>query len=195
MKLDKSDAFLIHSVIFAYSNSDVTFSEEDAAHLEELQSRLRDFVLQESEHDDCGECSHDEDEQDEYDEDEDDEEEDDEEEDLEEEEEEEEDEEPIELYVTPKVASDLSQVKVEAPDGSTVSLEFEDVGEPDVVDVLIDDGAVIIDGVIKVTVSKDCIAVHDGDQWHPFKVSKVPKMWKKTFPVDMIVGFHAGDEK
>jgi hypothetical protein len=93
MKLDKSDAFLIHSVIFAYSNSDVTFSEEDAAHLEELQSRLRDFVLQESEHDDCGECSHDEDEQDEYDEDEDDEEEDDEEEDLEEEEEEEEDEE------------------------------------------------------------------------------------------------------
>jgi hypothetical protein len=172
----------------------VTFSEEDAAHLEELQSRLRDFVLQESEHDDCGECSHDEDEQDEYDEDEDDEEEDDEEEDLDDEEEEE-DEEPIELYVTPKVASDLSQVKVESPDGSTVSLEFEDVGEPDVVDVLIDDGAVIIDGVIKVTVSKDCIAVHDGDQWHPFKVSKVPKMWKKTFPVDMIVGFHAGDEK
>jgi hypothetical protein len=191
MKLDKSDAFLIHSVIFAYSNSDVTFSEEDAAHLEELQSRLRDFVLQESEHDDCGECSHDEedeqDEQDEYDDDDDD----DEEEDLDEEEVEE----PIELYVTPKVASDLSQVKVEAPDGSTVSLEFEDVGEPDVVDVLIDDGAVIIDGVIKVTVSKDCIAVHDGDQWHPFKVSKVPKMWKKTFPVDMIVGFHAGDEK
>lgn len=195
MKLDKSDAFLIHSVIFAYANSDVTFSEEDAAHLEELQSRLRDFVLQESEQDECVECSHDEDdeeENEEYDQEEDYDDEDDSDED---EDEDSESDEPIELYVTPKVASDLSKVKVVAPDGSTVSLEFEDVDESDVVDVLIDDGAVIIDGVDKVTVGKDWISVHDGDQWHPFKVSKMPKMWKKTFPVDMIVGFHAGDEK
>jgi hypothetical protein len=183
MKLNKSDAFLIHSVIFAYANSDVTFSEEDAAHLEELQSRLRDFVLQESEQEDCDECSHDEDEEEseEYDEEED--------YDDEEEEKDSESDEPIELYVTPKSASDLQPMKVLSPDGSVVRLEFEDVGETDIVDVLLDGGSVIIDSVDKVVVNADAASFYDGEQWHDFKIVRLPKSWKKTFTLNTVTGF------
>jgi hypothetical protein len=188
MKLDKSDAFLVYSVLFAYSNSDVTFSEEDAEHLEVLQTRLREYVLgreESDEHEECAECTHDEDEED-FD---------DEEEEEEEEEEDDDQNEPVELYISPSAASNLSPAKVVAPDGSTVSLEFEDVGEESTVDILVDDGAVILDGISKIMLKKEWVSVYDGEQWHPFKVVKLPKMWKKTFPSDMVVGFHGEDEE
>lgn len=183
MKIDKSDAFLIHSVLFAYSNSDVTFSEEDAQHLEELQTRLRDFVLGNEESCEDEDCDHDHDDSDEYEEEED---------DVEEEEDlDEEDDIPIEFYVSPKAAAELSPMKVTAPDGSTVQLEFEDVGEADTIDVLIDDGAIIIDSVDKVIITKGTASFFDGEQWHPFRVERLPKAWKKTFELDKVAGFRS----
>jgi hypothetical protein len=175
MKLDKSDALLIHSVLFAYGNSDISLQEDEAELYEDLQTRLKEFIVSEDNHErheDCDDC------EDPYE----DEDEDEEEEDVEES--------HVELYVTPKSVSELSPAKVISPDGSTVTLEFEDIGEPETVDVLVADGSIIIDGISKVVLNSENLALHDGEDWHQFKVQKLPKMWKKTFPFDVVVGFH-----
>jgi hypothetical protein len=95
----------------------------------------------------------------------------------------------------PAVASDLPPIKVMTPDGSTLSFEFEDIGEDEIVDVLIDEGSVIIEDVFKILNQTGTFQVYDGEQWHSFKVGKLPKAWKKAFPVGTIVGFHAEEEE
>lgn len=190
MKLEKSDALLLHSIVFAYVNSDVSLDFVDVQHLEDLQHRLSDYVtgsdatdpssVPDSDDDDYEE------EEDDYDE-----------EDEEEDEETEEEEDAVEhdFYVSCQAAGDLSPVKVVTPDGNKVSMEFEDVGDSDTVDVLVDDGTVIIDSVEAVTLSSQTISVYDGEQWHRFAVRKAPKSWAKLFPLDKVVGFEGGGEE
>jgi len=192
MKLEKSDALLLHSVVFAYVNSNVSLDFIDVEHLEDLQLRLSEFVTNDERHSD--ECNHDTDGE-EYDEvDEDDIDDDDDEDEDEDDEDEEPEESPIDLFVRPMNADALNQIKVKTPDGSTVFLEFEDVSEVKTVDALLDEGNVIIEGVLKVVVTDNDISLYDGEEWHDFKTVKLPKSWKKLFPLGKIVGFSEGEE-
>lgn len=181
MKLDKQDALLLHSIVFAYANSNVNLDFLDLQHLEDLQLRLSDFITHDNDNDSCSDhdCASDDeevDDEEEYDEDS-------------EEYEDDEDDKPVELYVTPERAASLSPIKVISPDGAEVSFEFEDIDEDDVVDALFDDGSVIIEDVFKLEVDEDSIRLHDGEEWHDFKVTKYPKSWKKVIPVGVVVGF------
>ena len=189
MKLDKSDALTIYSVVFHYLNT-TTPNHVDAEHLADIYDRLHDF-LSSDEHvchhgDEHGEETS-EDHEDDYEE----------EDDWEDEDEDEDEEEdaPVEIFVTPATVSDLAPIKVTSPDGSVVSFEFEDVDADDVVDVLVADGSVIIEDVFKVVVEAGVLRLHDGDQWHDFKLGKFPKAWKKVFPLDKVVGFHSDEEE
>ena len=187
MKIDKPDALMLHSVLFAYVNSNVNLEFIDVDHLQSLQERLQDFITQaqEDEPHDCEtEEELDTEESDDYDEDED-------EDDVGTSDEQDE---QIEVFVTAKDVSDLSPLRVVSPDGSTVSLEFEDVGEDDMVDALIDEGAIIVDSVVKLVVDEKCVSLHDGEEWHDFKVVKLSKSWRRAFPMGKIVGFSAGEE-
>lgn len=180
MKLDKSDALLLHSILFAYVNSNVSLEFVDVNHLEDLFERLQEYVTVNSSgsseepeeiEDDC--CDSDDQEQ-----------------------EQEEDEEPeAELHVTCQSASELSPVEVTSPDGSKVTLEFEDVGEDATVDALVDDGNVIIDAISCVVLTNQNISLYDGEEWHDFQIKKAPKTWKRVFPHGKIVGFTGGEEE
>ena len=186
MKLDKPDALMLHSVLFAYVNSNVNLEFIDVDHLQSLQERLQDFITQEqeSERHDCEtEEELDDEETDDYDD-----------EDEDDVDTADEQDEQIEVFVTAKDVSDLSPLKVVSLDGSTVSLEFEDVGEDDMVDALIDEGAIIVDSVVKLVVDEKCVSLHDGEEWHDFKVVKLSKSWRRAFPMGKIVGFSAGEE-
>ena len=184
MKLEKSDALLLHSIVFAYVNSNVSLDFIDVEHLEDLQFRLSEFVTNEEKQSD--KCVHVDDvDDDEYDEDEDEDDDD---------EYDEEEESPIDLFVQPMNADALDQMKVKTPDGSTVFLEFEDISEEKTVDALLDEGNVIIEGILKVAVTDGAVSLYDGEEWHDFKIVKLPKSWKKVFPLGKIVGFSKGEE-
>jgi len=187
MKLDKSDALLIHSVLFAYVNAQSNMDHMDVDHLQDLQERLRDFIVD----DDPVSEKEPDSEESEYDEEEDDYEEDD----QEEEEDNEEEELKIDTYVDCSSAGELPSVSVISPDGSKMSLEFEDVDEPNNVDVLLDDGTVIIEAVVAVRLENGVISLYDDEQRHDFKVTKkVPKSWLKLFPNCQVVGFEREEE-
>lgn len=182
MKIDKPDALMLHSVLFAYVNSNVNLEFIDVDHLQSLQERLQDFITDSQE--ECQEASDTEEDYDDSDDDYDD-----------EDEESEEEEDPINVFVAAKDAADLSPLSVVSPDGSTVSLEFEDVGEDDMVDALIDEGTVIVDSVVKVAIDEKSVSLYDGDEWHDFKVVKLSKSWKRFFPSGQVVGFSAGKKE
>lgn len=186
MKLDKSDALLIHSVLFAYVNARSNMDHMDVDHLQDLQERLRDFIV-----DDAPETEKESDsEESEYEEEEDDYEEDD-----QEEEEEEEEELKIDTYIDCSSAGELPAVSVTSPTGSKMTLEFEDVDEPDNVDVLLDNGTVIIDAVVAVRIENGLISLYSDEERHDFKVTKkVPKSWSKLFPQSQVVGFEREEE-
>jgi hypothetical protein len=153
----------------------------DLEHLQELQECLRDFIIEN--HPQADQESHetvdeDEDEDDYVEEEED-----------EYEEEEEEEEWKIDTYVSPEDAGELSPITVTSPDGSKVTLEFEDVDEHDNVDALLDDGTVILEGVSSVSFVDGSIRLYDGENLNDFKVRKLPKSWLKLFPKGTVVGF------
>ena len=181
MKLDKSDALLIHSVLFAYVNARSNMDHMDVDHLQDLQERLRDFIIDDAPV--TNQAPHSDEAEEDYEEDEDDYEEED------EEYEEEEDEWKIDTFVSPEAAGELSPITVTSPDGSKVSLEFEDVDENDNVDALLDDGTVILEGVTSVAYVDGMIRLYDGENFNDFKVRKFPKAWNKMFPKGTVVGF------
>lgn len=176
MKLDKSDALLIHSVLFAYVNARSNMDHMDVDHLQDLQERLRDFIVDDAPVTDQEPES--EDEEDDYEE--------------EEDEDEEYDEEDLKIdtYIDCSSAGQLPAVSVTSPDGTKMLLEFEDVDEPNNVDALLDDGTVIIEAVVAVCLENGVISLYDDEQRHDFKVTKkVPKSWTKLFPQAQVVGF------
>lgn len=190
MKLNKSDAILLHAALFSYINSNVNLTEEDFTELSDLRERIYDFIIDSDDtHEitDCSSCSEacesepseaceeEEEEEEDYDEGED--------EALE-----------IEEYITAKLADDLSPIFVISPVGSKISLEFENVGDADSVDALLDEGSVIIDHIDSILLGKDKISLYDGEEWHDFKTKKVPKQWTKAFSRGKVTGFK-GDEK
>ena len=184
MKLDKSDALLIHSVLFAYVNSRSNMEHMDVDHLQDLQERLCDFIINESPITEKESESEYEEEEDDYD-------------DEEEIDEDDNDEEfSVDMYVSCSSAGELPPLSVTSPDGAKVSLEFEDVDEPNNVDALLDDGTVIIEAVVGVRLENGIISLYDDEQRHDFKVTKkIPKSWSKLFPQTKVVGFEREEEE
>lgn len=187
MKLEKSEALIIYSVLFHYlSTSNHALSR---ATIEDVLDRLHHFLSEEESSQQPMDDPQEEDQEYEdssYE---------DEDEEEHEDEPEEEDDEPVELFVDPAAVSELPPIDVTTPDGSTLSFEFEDIGESEIVDVLIDEGSVIIEDVFKVLTQPGAIQIHDGEEWHSFKIGKLPKPWRKMFPVGTIVGFHSEEEE
>jgi hypothetical protein len=173
MKLDKSDALVVYSAIFSFVNSHRTIDKDTLDHLLDIQSDIQEFLTDDEsscdeEHEgDC--CDHDDDDCDEE---------------LPE----------ADSYVSTEAASDLSAVIVTAVDGSKIDLEFEDVGDAETVDALLDDGTVILDKISHVRVVNNEILLFDGEEWHPFKVKKFPKAWQKCFPHAATVAFRRDKE-
>ena len=100
--------------------------------------------------------------------------------------------EEITSFITAEELSKLSSALVLSPTGEKISLEFEDVGEEDSVDVLLDNGSVIIDNVsalrLIITPSSTAVDFHDGEEWHVFEVKKLPKSWSKVIESNTVYG-------
>jgi len=103
-----------------------------------------------------------------------------------------EEQEEITSFITAEELAKLSSALVLSPTGDKISLEFEDVGEEDSVDVLLDNGSVIIDNVsslrIIVNPTATVIDFHDGEEWHDFSVKKLPKSWLKVIKSNTVYG-------
>jgi hypothetical protein len=100
-----------------------------------------------------------------------------------------------ESYVSACSLDRLSPVTVVTPAGDKATFEFEDVEKADSVDVLVDEGTVIISGVSRIHVTRDLksIRLYDGQEWHDFRVKKFPKSWTKVLVPDeeFLVGMEA----
>jgi len=172
MKLSKSDALLVHSLLF--HGSTLNLSHDILDRVADLLSSLENFLLSSSEDD-----SSEEDTDAEEDEDED-----------EEDSESEEEDEDIEHDAV--LASDelqgLPVANVTSPAGDKVTLQFEDVDSNGAVDALLDDGSVIISDVSSIVVKQKTIELHDGEEWHVFTFRKLPRAWLKTFELDTVYG-------
>ena len=198
MNIDKSQALLIYTFLFAHLGSEKTeemFDEESYSSLRDLQERISNFLIGDNtdvvvhhdetddsseEHcgscDDCDSCEDEDEDEDASDEAED---------------ENNSVEEPdADDFLTTELLNDLSSVLVTSPTGSKITLEFEDVDEGDRVDVLLDEGSVIIQSITRLKVSGKTIEVFDGQEWHAFLMEKkFPKSWSKKIKNDVMYGF------
>ena len=179
MKLSKSDALFLYTVMWHYKSTTSSGTEVEER-LSELLGTFSNFIMGDNEDEDESEdkddkscedksCQHC----------------DDEEEALEEQEE-------ITSFITAEELSKLSSALVLSPAGDKISLEFEDVGEEDSVDVLLGSGDIVIDNVsslrIIVKPTATVIDFHDGEEWHDFSVKKLPKSWLKVIKVNTVYG-------
>jgi len=191
MKLTKPDALFLYGVLF-HCASTQKMSESVTEHLEDILDDMSDFLLSaeddESE-DDVETVSSDEPYDDTSEEDEE-----DQEDEEDESDEEEEDLPEVQLYAPPAEFAELPAIKVTSPSGDKVTLEFEDVGEENSVDVLLDEGTMIIDSVVRVRLTPTSIELYDEAECHTFEVRKFPKSWQ-TIVSNTVYGFGSPDEE
>lgn len=192
MKLTKSDALFLYTVLWNYKTSLTnSLPYDDEGKLTLLINDLSDFVLSENS-DDSDDSDDEEDNSDDVDgdlvysnsDDEDDETYDD-----------DEDQEEITSFVSPSDLAALPLVVVNSPTGNKVNLEFEDVGEEETVDVLLDNGSVIIDSIESLRITSSAIDLHDGEEWHTFGIKKLPKKWTNLLEVDTVYGVKSSAEE
>lgn len=182
MKLSKSDALFLYGVLFHQSSTkSLGYSEEDR--LQDLLNSLSEYVLGDSVETQADDHDHDalDDESDDVDQscdDEDDEDSDDEEEDVPE----------VEDIVKASALAALPAVTVVSPTGSKVSLEFEDIGDENSVDALLDEGSMIIDSVTHIKLNSDSIELYDSAEWHKFTFKKASKAWGKQLNLGVVYG-------
>ena len=190
MKLNKPDALFLHSLLFHVLTQDL--GSDVSTRLRDIMSDMEDFLLTD---DAYVEIESDESEDQEVDDDDDtDDADDDDDDDAEEETSEDV---KADAFLKPEDAGKLPALTVSSPTGEKVTFEFEDVGEDDLVDVLIDDGSVIIDSVTHLKVTSTSIEVYDGAEWHVFSTKRLPKTWK-NITLDTVYGFSVekgGDEE
>lgn len=96
--------------------------------------------------------------------------------------------------IATSLLSSLPPIKVMSPAGDEVSLEFEDVGDLESIDVLIDEGAVILDGIVRVRVSKHELELFTEDERHVFEMKRLPKSWSKHMKSDVTYSPQAVEE-
>lgn len=173
MKLTKPDVLFLHSLLFHFLTQD--HGSDVSSRVHDLMNDMEDFLLSGEEEETESEQEEDALEEEQED-------------DVDAEEEEEDTEVEAEDFLTPEAAGKLPPVTVTSPTGEKVTLEFEDVGEDDLVDVLIDDGSVIIDSVTQLKVTQSSVEVYDGEQWHVFAMKRLPKSWK-AIDLDTVYGF------
>lgn len=181
MKLSKSDALFLYTVMWHYKSTTSSGTEVEER-LSELLGAFSNFIMGDNEDEDESEDeedknSHKEDKSCQH---------------CDEEEEALEEQEEITSFITAEELSKLSSALVLSPTGEKISLEFEDVGEEDSVDVLLDNGSVIIDNVsalrLIITPSSTAVDFHDGEEWHVFEVKKLPKSWSKVIESNTVYG-------
>ena len=182
MKLSKTDALLLHAVLFDYVKNAKGVHNVDA---EDLLYALKDFLTSESSDDD-------EDGEDDVD--------DDAEVDVEHDEDEDDEEDEVELpdvegYISPAQLAELKPISVVSPAGDKVTLEFEDVGNHDSVDALVDEGTMIIEGIVRVKTSENSVDLFDGEEWHVFTCKKVSKLWMKTLKQGIVYGLESESDE
>ena len=190
MKITKEEALALTKMLHPHTDFGSALSQAEKPAfltiLEDLQEKLTAFLLNGEE--DC--CDHDEEQEEKEDDEEtkdelEDEEDDSEEEDEEEgDEDEEEQEVECERYAAGSILHSLTQVK---STGGT--LEFEEDEERGTVDLLIN-GDLEYENVRYVERGAKTLLVarHADDAWISYSVTKFPKDWIKTFPLNVTVG-------
>lgn len=176
MKLSKSDALFLYTVMWHYKSTTSSGTEVEER-LSELLGTFSNFIMGDNEDEDEDESEDDEEES--YDEDED-----------------EEVESSADKPEVPEVANwladtevdKLQPVNVSYSDGAVTSLEFECCDTPDTVDVILD--SEIIPDVHAIKLSNESISIWEPEYgWHAFKfVKKSPKSWSRLLKTDLVYG-------
>ena len=168
MRLDKSDALLLRSVIFNFVVSDASGIQRDE--LEDLMSRIDEYILTSS--DEVTDSQEDDDE------------------DVVEVEDEEETSTPAKMSVPSHDASvassvlhDLQPANVTLPGGGKVLLEFEDNDDDNAVSVLENEGENIIEGIKHIRITDNEIEVYSDDECCKYTYKNIPKSWRKVLEV------------
>jgi len=177
MKISKTEAFFLNSVLFAFrTDANKVLQSYELEDLEDLEGRLRIYCLESSTGDHQSESSEDE----EADEDEDD------------EPEESSTNKPhvpkFDVLLSDTELDKLPSVNVSYSDGATTSLEFECSNCPGTVDVILD--SEIIPDVYAIKLSKESISIWVFEAgWQTFKfVKKSPKLWSRLLKADLVHG-------
>ena len=181
MKISKTEAFFLNSVLFAFrTDANKVLRSNDLDDLEDLEDRLRSCYLESSltDSDHKEELSDDNDNDDDEDDDDN------------------EAESSTDKPEVPEVANWLADTEVDKlqpanvsySDGSMTSLEFERCGNPDTIDAILD--CVIIPGIHAIELSKDSINIWEPEcGWHTFKfVKKCPKSWSRLLKTGLVYG-------
>lgn len=181
MRLSREDALFLHNVLFRCRSLET--DQEIKEKIDDLATALGAWILGSDSELDLG-TDVDEDSEDEVEE---------------ELDEEPEDEEIFSLPdadddVATSLLSDLPAISVTSPAGDEVTLEFEDVGDTESIDVLIDEGSVILDGVVRVRVSKHELELFTDDERHVFEVKRLPKSWSKALKSGVVYSPQAVEE-
>lgn len=171
MNLSKRDALFLYKTLYHFSVVNPDFDEMTS--LEDLSDRLENFLLSSSDLEEDEERE--------------------EEEDTSSDDDEEEDTEKLEADDTLLISdlNNLSSLRVETPDGSKATLEFEDVGDLNSIDALIDGGDVIIDSVTHIKATSSSIELFDGEEWHSYGYKRLTKQWSDLLEVDTVYDVEA----
>lgn len=168
MRLDKSDALLLRSVIFNFVVSDASGIQRDE--LEDLLTRIDEYILSSS--DEVTDTQEDEDE------------------DVVEVEDEEETSKSAKMSVPSHDATiaasllhDLQKVHVSLPNGEKVSLEFEDIDDYNAITVLENEGENIVEGIKHIRITDKEIEVYSDDECCKYTYKNIPKSWRKVLEV------------
>jgi len=174
MKLSKSDALLVYTLLFNQSSLGRSFDDQ----LDDVLDRIFAYLTDgDSGYEDEEALTSEESEETE------------EEDETESETEDEEESVQVDDYVPVSVLEDLSSASVTSPAGDEMTLEFEkSPTNSSSVDALLDNGTVIIEGISVVKLTEKSIELHDGSEWHVFGCKRVPKQWRKTFEPSVSYG-------
>lgn len=211
MNINKSQALLMYTFIYSHLNSvksEEFLDEESYEQLKDLQDQIRDFLVgkdinysrysEESDglEESCfGKCDHhgvssDEDlVKDEAHE-------------VENEPAEDEEEDTncelpeVEDYLKQEDLNELPSILVTSPTGNSITLEFENIDEEDCIDVLLDEGSVVLESACRLKLTEKTVEIFDEEECHTFLLQKkLPKSWSKSIKKNTVYGFKQGNEE
>jgi hypothetical protein len=191
MKLSKTAALFLYKVLYHYSATYRSLSSDDLETLDHLTSEIEYFLMNPSEedHQDSDDFEDDSEEEDcESDDD------DEEEEDVDDDEEENDEVIDSTATVPVDVLIDLPPLRVSAS-GHKYTLEFESVGKDSEIDVILDEGSVIIESVTHVKVEDNALSFYTDNGWEKYDVKRLPKLWMKHLKADNVYSIASSDEE
>lgn len=172
MRIDKSDALLLRSIIFNFIVNDDSGIQRDE--LDDLLSRIDEYVLSSSHESTDAQEDESEDVLDVKDEDDND----------------AESSKSAKMSVPSHDASieasvlhNLQPTYVTLPNGEKVSLEFEDNDDYNAVSVLENEGENIVEGIKHIRIADNEIEVYSDDECCKYTYKNIPKSWRKVLEV------------